>query len=83
MAEAFESREEAEAARQRLAETHPDRKTHTFLTREREGGWEVVKVALAPPADQLDTEVRADERPPTPDDPRSAHYRNAGPYAGT
>lgn len=83
MTGAFDSREDAEAACRRLAETHADRETHSFLPRQREDGWEVVKVALAPPTDQLDAEVRADERPPTPDDPRSAHYRNAGPYAGT
>ncbi|MCB0876235.1 MAG: hypothetical protein KDB46_08575 [Solirubrobacterales bacterium] len=80
---AFDTREEAEEACGRLARTHPDRKTHSFLPRRRGDGWAVAKVALAPPAHQLGTETRADERPPTPDDPRSAHYRNAGPYAGT
>lgn len=80
---AFDTREDAQAACRRLAETHADRETHSFMPRRRDDGWEVVKVALAPVTDQLDTEVRADERPPTPDDPRSAHYRNAGPYAGT
>ncbi len=79
----YPSKEAAEAACAELAETHADRTTHRFLPRRRAEGWEVVKVALPPPAGELGTETRADEKPPTPDDPRSAHYRNVGPYTGT
>ena len=40
--------------------------------------YEVVKVTLPPPLDNLGTEIRADERPETPDDPRTAQDRNIG-----
>lgn len=71
------SREEAEARCRRLAATHADRGTHQWLPREREGGgWQIVKVALPPPLDTLSGEVRGDERPSTPDDPRTAQQQN-------
>lgn len=73
------TKEAAEALCARLAASHEDRATHQWLPREREGGWEVVKVALAPPLDNLSTEIRAAERPETPDDPRTSQQRNA-PY---
>ncbi len=77
--------EGARALCARLAATHADRATHQWLPRapkDAAGPWQVVKVALPPPADNLGTEVRADERPDTPDDPRSAHDRNVGPWVG-
>jgi len=71
-------REAAEALCRHLAATHPDRATHQWLPRERaDGGWQVVKVALPPPLDTLSGELRADERPSTPDDPRTAQQQNA------
>lgn len=73
---------EARAACTRLAREHPDRETHQFLPRRVEGGWAVVKVALAPPLDQLAGEVRADERPDTAEDPRTAQMKNIGPGMG-
>ena len=73
------TKEAAEALCARLTASHEDRATHQWLPREREGGWEVVKVALAPPLDNLGTEIRAAERPETPDDPRTSQQRNA-PY---
>ena len=82
-AKPFPTKEAAEAACARLAASHADRETHQFLPQRREGGWVVVKVALPPPADNLGTETRADERPSTPDDPRTSHDRNAGgPWVG-
>ena len=65
--------EEAEQACNRLAAEHPDRMTHRWVPREaKDGSWEVVKVHLAPSDDEhLTAETRADEKPPTWDDPRS------------
>jgi hypothetical protein len=77
--------EAARALCERLAATHADRATHQWLPRrpkDATGSWQVVKVALPPPVDNLGTEIRADERPDTPDDPRSAHDRNVGPWVG-
>jgi hypothetical protein len=73
------TKEAAEALCARLAASHEDRATHQWLPREGADGWEVVKVALPPPADNLGTEIRADERPDTPGDPRSPQQRDA-PY---
>jgi hypothetical protein len=66
-----------------LGATHPERETHQWMPRRTEGGWQVVKIALPPPVDNLTTETRADERPDVGDDPRSAANRNIGwPYGG-
>lgn len=63
--------------------THADRETHQWLPRKTASGWQIVKLALPPPTDRLTAESRGDERPETPDDPRSAHNRNVGgPYGG-
>jgi hypothetical protein len=73
----------ANALCKRLSSTHPDRETHQWLPRKVGDGWQVVKVALAPPADNLTAETRADERPAQGDDPRSSHDRNVGgPWGG-
>ncbi len=66
------TREEAEHACKRLAAEHPDRETHRWVPREESDGlWGVAKIHIAPfDADELTAETRADERPPTPDDPR-------------
>ena len=75
-------REEAEAECRRLQAEHPERAGYRWFAREADGdsGWVVVRVA-APPGtrvDPLSTEIRADERPPTPDDPRTSYARNVG-----
>jgi hypothetical protein len=70
----------AQAMCRRLAETHPDRHTHQWMPRRTEAGWQVVKIAIAPPEDNLKSETRADEKPQTGDDPRSAQMRNVGPW---
>ena len=77
------TREEAETACKRLASEHPDRETHRWVPREADdGSWDVAKIHLAPSDDEnLTAETRADEKPPTPDDPRN--LPNLGrPYAG-
>jgi hypothetical protein len=75
---------EAEAQEKcaRLAREDPDRKTHRWRPREEaDGSWSVVKIAL--PVEGAGTpETRADEKPVTPDDPRTAAMRNLGPNIG-
>lgn len=64
-----------------LAATHSDRRTHQWMARRTERGWQVAKIGLPPPQDNLKAETRADERPDAPDDPRSSMNRNiGGPY---
>jgi hypothetical protein len=74
-------RKEAEAECRRLSAEHPDRASHRWLPKaDGDGGWVVVRVPV--PAgtrvDPLGTAIRADEKPPTPDDPRPMH----DPYWG-
>ncbi len=55
-----------------LAEEHPDRFTHRWVATKRGDKWAVAKIGL-PPANQDGTPaIRADEKPPTPDDPRTS-----------
>ena len=76
------TREEAEREAGRLEAEHPDRQTHRFLAREQaDGSWAVVKVGL-PPLGELTPETRAEEKPPTADDPRSPAMRDLGPNVG-
>ena len=73
---------EAQEACARYAAEHPDRQTHRWRPRqEADGSWSVVKIALAPEG-PLGTETRAEEKPATPDDPRTAAEQNLGPNIG-
>lgn len=77
--------EEAERESDRLAAEHPDRETHRFVPREGpDGQWSVAKIGLPPiPQEPLGSETRADERPPTPGDPRDSYTRDRGtPWVG-
>ncbi len=66
----------------RLAAEHPDRATHSWHPREEpDGSWSVVKISLPSPG-ELTPETRAEERPATADDPRTAAMRNLGPNIG-
>ena len=66
-----------------LSATHADRETHQWMPRRTERGWQVVKIALPPPVDELTTETRADEKPDQAEDPRGSMSRNiGGPYGG-
>ena len=66
----------------RLAAEHADRHTHQWRPRqEAHGSWSVVKIAL-PPAEETTPETRAEEKPPTADDPRSSAMQNLGPHVG-
>ena len=65
------TRQEAEQACKTLAEEHPDRETHRWVPHQAaDGTWDVAKIGLPPQTDESTAETRADERPPTPDDPR-------------
>lgn len=73
---------EAREACARLAAEHEDRETHQWRPREEaDGSWSVIKIALPPPGD-TSAETRAEERPPTADDPRTAAEQNLGPNVG-
>lgn len=70
---------EAKEACARLAAEHPDRHTHRWIPTKRDGEWAVVKIGLPPQEDTI-AEVRADERPATPDDVRdSMPFGNSPP----
>jgi hypothetical protein len=77
------TREEAAAEAARLNREHPDRATHSWLVREvAPGDFGVAKVGL-PGQGPLVNVQEAKPRPPQPDDPRPAFWRNVGgPYAG-
>ena len=74
------TREEAELACKRLAEEHPDRETHRWIPHEgADGSWGVAKINLPPQREEaLTAETRADEKPPTGDDPRPNTWRDLG-----
>lgn len=76
------TREEAEALCARNAAEHPDRKVAQWRPQQQpDGTWTAVRVDF-PPAPETTAEQRADERPPTPDDPRTAAMQNLGPHIG-
>lgn len=76
------TREEAELACKRNAESHPDRDTHQWRSSpDGVGGWQVMKIAISPQKDMI-AELRADERPPTGDDPRPVNFQNIPPLGG-
>jgi len=61
------TRDDAEALCARNAAEHPDRKVAQWRPQEHpDGTWTVVR----------------NERPPTPDDPRTAAMQNLGPHIG-
>ena len=76
------TRQEAERACNKLAEEHPDRETHRWAPHQApDGSWEVAKIGLPPQSEDPTAETRADERPPTPDDPRPMRDIG-GPWVG-
>jgi hypothetical protein len=75
------TREEAEALCAKYAAEHPDRTIAQWRPKEEAGGeWSVVRIDL-PPTLETTTEIRADERPPTPPDPRPDVPPTVGPIA--
>lgn len=74
------TREEAEALCAENAAEHPDRKVAQWRSqRASDGTWSVIRIGLAP-AEETTPEVRADEKPPTADDPRASIFQNIPPY---
>lgn len=67
----------------RLAAEHPDRETHQWHPRqESDGSWSVIRIALPPGERSPTAETRAEQKPPTADDPRSTSMQNLGPNVG-
>ncbi|MDX6663018.1 MAG: hypothetical protein QOG09_1120 [Solirubrobacterales bacterium] len=67
------TRDEAERECERLGREHPERASHRWMPRQAaDGSWAVARIGMSPaqPPDELITETRADEKPPTPDDVR-------------
>ena len=65
-----------------LAATHSDRETHQWMARRTEKGWQVAKIGLPPPQDNLSTETRAEPRPSSAEDVRTPYQRNVGEWVG-
>lgn len=76
----LQTEDAARAACTRLAASHPDRTTHQWLPRRVRDRWQVIKIAIPPPLEDLTAETQADQRPPVADDPRVAQVKNCGPY---
>jgi hypothetical protein len=79
------TRKEAEDQAAANNREHPDRAKHRWLAREGADGWEVARITL--PAglgvQPSGTLTEAKPKPPEPDDPRPAFFRNAGgPWVG-
>ncbi|HYI20767.1 MAG TPA: hypothetical protein VD836_18765 [Solirubrobacteraceae bacterium] len=79
------TRKEAEEQAGAFNREHPDRASHRWLAREGADGWEVARVTLPAGfgAQPVGTITQAKPKPPEPDDPRPAYWRNAGgPWVG-
>jgi hypothetical protein len=74
--------QEARDACAQLSAEHPDRETHRWVPTQRGEEWVVAKIGLPPAADSSSAEIRADERPPTPDAPPSADALKNWMYGG-
>jgi hypothetical protein len=73
------TRDEAEALCVTYATDHPDRNVAQWRAQEGpDGDWSVVRIGL-PPSPDTTTETIAEERPPTPPDPRPDVPPNVGP----
>jgi hypothetical protein len=73
------TREQAEAVCAKNAAEHPDREIAQWRPQELpDGTWTVVRIGI-PPMPDMSEEIRADERPPTPDDPRPDVPPTVGP----
>ena len=76
------TRDEARQECERLRREHPDRTTNTWIPREVDGDWQVVRAPLPPGMrrDPLKATVEAKPRPRDADDPRPAPFQNIPPY---
>jgi len=75
-------REQARAECVRLRREHPERASHTWIPREADGDWQVVRVPLPPGMrrDPLKATVEAKPKPRDADDPRPPFFRDIPPY---
>ena len=79
------TRTEAEQQAAANNREHPERATYRWFAREAVGGWEVTRVRLPAGlgAQPTGTITEAKPKPPEPDDPRPAYWRNTGgPWVG-
>ena len=76
------NREQARAECVRLRLEHPERSTHTWIPREADGDWQVVRVPLPPGMrrDPLNATVEAKPEPRDAEDPRPPFFRDIPPY---
>jgi hypothetical protein len=75
--------EQARRECERLRREHPERATHTWIPREVDGRWEVVRAPLPRGIrrDPLKATVEAKPQPRDAEDPRPAPFRNIPPFA--
>jgi hypothetical protein len=73
------TREEAETRARELGEADEQ---HSFFARERDGGWEVVKVAAGPGRTRVSGTATEARPRPEPDDPRESSVRQIPPFGG-
>ena len=74
--------DQARARCAELAETSPERMTHSWIAREGEdGGWSVVRLAIPPSAPPAGTASKSPESKGIRDDPRSATEQNVPPHS--
>ena len=76
-------REAAERESRRLREEHPDRAKNTWVVREADGGWAVVRVPLPGGVrrDPLKATIEAKPKPPQSDDAPPWQAGGVPPYA--
>jgi hypothetical protein len=77
------NQEEARRECERLRREHPERATHTWISREIDGRWEIVRVPLPPGMrrDPLKATVEAKPKPPQSDDAPLWQAGGVPPYA--
>lgn len=77
------NREEARRECDRLRQEHPERATHTWIPREADGHWEIVRVPLPPGMrrDPLRASVEAKPKPAQSDDAPPWQAGGVPPYA--
>ncbi len=74
--------EQARARCRELAETSPDRETHSWISREGDGGdWSVVRLAIPPSSPPEGVASKSPDSKGIGDDPRNAMEQNFPPHS--
>jgi hypothetical protein len=75
--------DEARQESERLRKEHPDRETHTWIARQLDGAWQVVRVPLPPGMRKrpLTATTEAKPKPPQSDDAPPWQAGGVPPYA--